>query len=114
MANYRFLRVNEEKLQRIFNENEYWERAQGGEFSEEVIDDAPAARKYRFPAGTRDQTVWYHETTGHGRRVAVVHQFRKRDGTLAASGRPDPKWVLVGNTIYAGPDRWGIAENDPA
>jgi hypothetical protein len=108
MAGLRFRRISKQELQQKFNEGQYWERAQSGEFLEEPIDDAPAARRYGFPRGTRDQTVWYYERTSPPRRVAVVHQFRKPDGALAASGRPDPKWLREGDTIYAGPDRWGL------
>lgn len=90
-----------------------WERAQSGEFSERIISNEPAARKHRFPRGTRDQTVWYYEKTKPPRRVAVVHQFVKpRSRALAASKKPDPKWVRIGTTIYAGPDRWGLIDED--
>jgi hypothetical protein len=113
MAGYRFRRVSKKELRRVFNERaKYWERVQTGELDETIIDNEPAARKYRFPAGTRDQTVWYYERTPKRRRVAVVHQFCKPNGRLAASGKPDPKWVLYRGTIYAGPDRWGRLDED--
>lgn len=30
-----------------------------------------------------------------GDPVAIVHQYVLPDGMLGASGRPDPKWVIV-------------------
>jgi hypothetical protein len=30
-----------------------------------------------------------------GDRVALVHQYLRTDGRLGASGRPDPKWVVI-------------------
>lgn len=27
--------------------------------------------------------------------VALVHQYVRPDGTLAASGLPDPKWLII-------------------
>jgi hypothetical protein len=38
---------------------------------------------------------------GDGQRVAVVHQYLRTDGTLGASGRPDPKRLLEGGVLYA-------------
>lgn len=29
-----------------------------------------------------------------GNQIALVHQYLRRDGTLGASGLPDPKWLL--------------------
>ncbi len=41
---------------------------------------------------TRSQLITYFDADG--RRVAIVHQYLRRDGTLGASGLPDPKWLL--------------------
>jgi hypothetical protein len=35
-----------------------------------------------------------------GRKVAMVHRYLRMDGTLGASGMPDPKKVIEGRTIY--------------
>jgi hypothetical protein len=61
--------------------------------------DNPAHPKYGFPPGTRSQTVLYHDHSG--RRIAVVHQFARPDGTLVASRRPDPKCLWEHGTLYA-------------
>lgn len=38
---------------------------------------------------------------GHdGTQSAIVHQARRRDSTIGASGRPDPKWLRVGDIVY--------------
>jgi hypothetical protein len=36
-----------------------------------------------------------------GTKVALVHQYLRRDGSLAASGLPDPKYLLVEGIEYA-------------
>lgn len=36
-----------------------------------------------------------------GSRVALVHQYLRPDGTVGASGQPDPKWLLEDGVIYA-------------
>lgn len=46
------------------------------------------------PPCTRSQVVFYFDQSGA--RVAVVHQYLRPDGTLGASGKPDPKWLRVG------------------
>jgi len=33
--------------------------------------------------------------------VALVHQYLRSDGTLGASGQPDPKRIVIGNVVYA-------------
>jgi hypothetical protein len=51
------------------------------------------------------QTVEHRDR--YGRRVALVHQYRMRDGTLGASGKPDPKVVVLNDTtsfLHEGPD----------
>jgi hypothetical protein len=49
-----------------------------------------------LPPGTEAQIVYYFEGES---RVAVVHQFVLPDGSIGASGLPDPKWLRDGNTI---------------
>jgi hypothetical protein len=59
----------------------------------------PAAEE---PPGTRSQRVEYWGTDG-GRlvKVAVIHRYLRPDGSLGASGLPDPKRVLHAGTLYA-------------
>jgi len=58
----------------------------------------PEKRKYPEPRGTRSQTIRYADSNGQW--VAVVHQYLRPDGTLGATGKPDPKRLRVGNTIF--------------
>jgi hypothetical protein len=44
--------------------------------------------------------VAYYETWGNRRRIALVHQYLRPDGTVGASGRPDPKAILDRGTLY--------------
>jgi hypothetical protein len=50
-----------------------------------------------MPAGTRSQIIAYREgnTT-----VAEVHQYLLPDGSLGASGVPDPKRLLINGLLY--------------
>jgi hypothetical protein len=35
-----------------------------------------------------------------GHKVAVVHQYVRRDGSLGGSGNPDPKMLLEAGNLY--------------
>ncbi len=53
---------------------------------------------YQGPEGTRSQIIRY--TDASGMLIVVVHQYLRPDGTLGASGLPDPKRLREGNIIY--------------
>lgn len=40
------------------------------------------------------------QSADEGQKVAGVHQYLRVDGTLGASGRPDPKELLIGGVLY--------------
>ncbi len=90
-------RVPAWKLQRLFNKGRYWERAQAGEFTELLREDRTPPLTFE-PPGTRSQMISYLDANGN--EVARVHQYLRPDGTLGASGRPDPKRLQIGTTVY--------------
>lgn len=83
--------VDRDELRSIFNELKLHERVVTGEISSLVVSSTPASRKSNQPPGTESQEVAYFDG---GNEVARVHQFVLPDGSIAASGRPDPKAVL--------------------
>ncbi len=50
------------------------------------------------PHGTKTQMVEYIDA--NGAQIALVHQYKLLDGTLGASGRPDPKKLRIGDILY--------------
>ena len=67
--------------------------ALSGEPTTEVRRDRhPSQPRAGEPVCTRSQLVTYVDV--QGQRVAIVHQYLRQDGTLGASGLPDPKWLL--------------------
>lgn len=102
--------VSAEEIQRVFNENQYYERMQAGEFRSEVVKQNRRRTGGRNVRNTMSQTVVYRDS--YGRRVAVVHQYRKRDGSLGGSGKPDPKLVIHEGTMYllAEGEDWDMPE----
>jgi hypothetical protein len=49
------------------------------------------------PFGTRSQIIAYFDGD---RKVAIVHQYLRADGSIGGSGRPDPKEITEDDVIY--------------
>jgi hypothetical protein len=96
-----FVRVPVSRLRQMFNDGRYYERLQAGELLAVVGDDRhPSAPAAREPNCTRSQIVHYYDVQQRT-KVAIVHQYVRPDGSLGASGRPDPERINDGNTIYS-------------
>jgi len=93
------IEVSNAMIRQRFREGQFLELVNQGILQQEVGD-----YNYHFPTPplnlpfcTRSQIVRY--LTREGAQVALVHQYLKPDGNLGASGLPDPKWLVVGETI---------------
>jgi len=81
-----------------FNNGRYWERTQTGELTAVVIEDRhPSLMAANEPFCTRSQMVSYRDGLAE---VARVHQYLRADGTIGASGRPDPKRIYENGVLY--------------
>jgi hypothetical protein len=86
------------KVQDIFNQ-EYLPRIQAGELAFNMLSNKhPSRPKAKEPYCTRSQYIEYLNEDGVP--VAVVHRYLRRDGTIGASGLPDPKAVLYQGIVY--------------
>jgi hypothetical protein len=84
----------------MFNEGRYYERVQAGLIIERVaVDFHPSQTAAHEPLCTLSQLVDYIDLA-EGRKVAQVHQYLRTDGTLGASGLPDPKTICIDQIIY--------------
>jgi hypothetical protein len=92
--------VAAQQLRQMFNDGKYVERVRAGELVEQVgYDHHPCPPRVNEPFCTRSQRVQYVDLR-LGRTVAVVHQYLRADGTIGASGRPDPKSILHDGVLY--------------
>lgn len=90
-----------ERLRELFNQH-YEARLVRGDLELAERRSAPA------PAGLGKGTqsviydVYDSRQSAHGSavKVAIVHAYVRADGSLAASGRYDPKAVWVGGILY--------------
>jgi hypothetical protein len=94
-------RVTFADLRTLFN-REVLPRITNGELLEIVRSEGQANPKMGQPPGTLSQRVEYWATVGGKlEKTAVVHRYLRPDGTLGASGLPDPKMVLHNGIRYA-------------
>lgn len=99
--------VNEDEIRRLFNDI-YLDKIIAKEFTKKTTYDVHVTKSIEkiplqiIPKCSRSQMVSYFDS--QGQEVVKVHRYLKRDGTLGASGKPDPKWLLHGNILYL-PDR---------
>jgi hypothetical protein len=92
--------VDSSKLQEMFKDGDYWARAKKGEFRFEMLkDDHPSFKRSNIPRCTRSQMIGYFDENGV--RIVLMHQYRLQNGLLGASGKPDPKELLLDGVIYS-------------
>jgi hypothetical protein len=93
-------RVSREELRELFNQGRYWERAQEGEFVEDVEQSdemRPSLRKkLEMPHGSVSQTVAYR--LPDRTKLALVHQYVRPNGVIR--GKPDPKYLLIDGVVH--------------
>lgn len=77
-----------------FNEQHFYERARSGEISTQLLDERPPRPDVQEnePPGTVARMVLY---IINDVLVALVHKYVHADGTIGASGLPDPKVVVT-------------------
>ena len=91
--------VSDAELRYLFNESEYQAQLENGTLIASIVADRhPSTNKAGEITCTRSQIVAYTDMAGL--IVARVHQYLRPDGTLGASGRPDPKFLLYEGTVY--------------
>ncbi len=83
---------------KIFNEAGYWEKAKKGEFTAHLLESNVSKTLSQETVEIVSQMVSYRDSTG--REMARVHQFVRPNGTLAASGMPDPKRLYKDGVLY--------------
>ncbi len=88
------------EIRQIFNQEGYWNKAEQGEYSTKVV-----WQKHRSPPLSFLQVCTYSQRVAYfeedGTKVAEVHQYYQPDGTIGASGLPDPKMLLYNGVVYS-------------
>ena len=91
------IRIPGHELQRKFNANEGGYPAQIDTLGCTCIYDELASPKSKQPPGTRSKLYKYFDGN---QSVMLLHCFELPSGKLGASGKMDPKRLLVNGTFY--------------
>ena len=87
-------------IRQMFNESQYPQMILDGRLIPELLRDSPLKNPRRCgePPGSRGQLIRYRNKSGQW--LVEIFQYLRPDGTIGASGRPDPKRLRIGNTIF--------------
>src|SRR6266481_4034353 len=94
-------RVTQEELRKLFNDH-YLDRINAGEIQSRILrgaDRHPSLILAAEPYCTRSQEISYIDPIAN-QEVARAHRYLRPDGTLGASGLPDPKRVFYNGILY--------------
>jgi len=90
-------------LQDLFNAQDFTARATSGQIKIVIRKERhllfPVAEAKGMPRCTVGQFVEYLDDQGQW--IAQAYQYVKPDGSLGASGKPDPKRIRQGGKIWA-------------
>jgi hypothetical protein len=99
MAEIPLVRIPVEKMRDLFNDGRYWERVTNSELNTVILETRhPCLVAAAEPFCTQSQMISYRGQDGN--EVARVHQYLRPDGTIGASGRPDPKRLFQDGILY--------------
>jgi len=98
-------RVSPETIRSIFNNSQWPGMISTGYLVPQLLRDniLQNPNLKGEPQGTRSQTIRYYDLAGQW--VVVIHQYLRPDGSLGASGKPDPKRLRINATIFLSNDR---------
>jgi hypothetical protein len=92
-------RISPTEMQKMFNEEGYLGKVNSGEFTTVTLENRhPALTVANEPFCTYSQMISYRDANDN--EMARVHQYLRPDGTIGASGKPDPKRIFVRDTLY--------------
>lgn len=86
-------------MRKLFHEYQCLQKIANGEFRSILVRQRhsnPITSKQQFC--THSQLVSIQDNSGE--EVVRAHQYKKPDGTLGASGMPDPVRLFIGGVIY--------------
>jgi hypothetical protein len=82
----------------MFNEERFPERAETGEVTAVVVHSGAPSPEVGLPFGTKSEMVSYRDV--NGLELARAHRYLLPDGTVGASGKPDPKRLFKDGILY--------------
>lgn len=85
----------------MFNEYGFEQRVTAGLYGSGRLkyDGHPSPDRSGEPYCTRGQTIACTDETGD--KIIEVHRYLRRDGSVGASGRLDPKFIFHDGVLYS-------------
>ena len=97
----------------MFNEGGYWDKVKSGDLTSVALEDRhPSLTAANEPFCTRSQMISYRDSNNH--EIARVHQYLRTDGTIGASGKPDPKRLFKDGVLYRLEKRPQVKQGTPS
>ena len=90
--------VTPSKIRELFNYHILPKINQGLLSAQVKASKHPSSPKAKEPFCTKSQFITYFD--GKNQKVAWAHQYLRKDGSLGASGKPDPKKIVLDGTTY--------------
>jgi hypothetical protein len=93
--------ISEKSIRHMFNQSQYPFMITEGQLVPKFLrnDHLKKPEGKGEPYCTRSQTIRYSDKAGNW--VVEVHQYFREDKTIGGSGRPDPKRLRIGNTVFS-------------
>jgi hypothetical protein len=91
-------RITPEEMRKRFNEGGYWEKVLKGKWTAHTLETRISDALINEIVEITSVMLSYHDENGD--EVARVHQYERPDGSIAASGRPDPKRLVQDGILY--------------
>src|SRR5262249_13698682 len=99
MADPRPVYKSKKDIRDAFNGQDFTEKIRKGQVSVRELSSHPAPRHLPFwRDGMKSRLCEY--IGPNGAKIAQVHEYKNTDGSLGASGKPDPKRLVVGDELW--------------
>jgi hypothetical protein len=93
------IKVSRKELRLMFNSGCFQDRLRSGELRDILeAESHPTPPKSTQPVCTYSQILAYLDSKNQ--KVAIVHQFKRQNGSIGGSGLPDPKLLLIKGVVY--------------
>ena len=90
------------RLRQLFNGSQYPQLIEQGKLKRKVVKSrvlkSSDLRNKSLPPRTKSEIIKYYDTKKD--LYVLIHQYLLPDGSLGASGKQDPKAILLDGTMY--------------
>jgi hypothetical protein len=85
-------------MRKRFNESGYWDKVKNGRWT--AVPLASRISDALDQETVQITSLMFSYRNENGEEMARVHQYERPDGTIAASGKPDPKRLVQDGILY--------------